>query len=146
MKSENGITLMALIIYIVLTLLVVTMLATISTMFLNNTEFLEESSKYTNEFNKFNMYFIEDVKNNKKTYSLSENGKKLVFVDGTTYIYQDNAIYRDKVKICDNITNCVFTKREDNTTGTKKEIINVQMEIAGQETFSSNNDYVLKYW
>ena len=146
MKNEKGITLMALIIYIILTLLVVAMLASISTMFFNNTEFLEESSKYAGEYNKFNMYFIEDVKKNNKVYSISETGNELVFIDGTTYVYQENAIYRDKVKICENITDLLFTKREDNTTGTKKEIVNVQIEINGADSFTADNDYVLKYW
>ena len=37
------------------------------------------------------------------------NNGKLVFIDGTTYVYQDKAIYRDKVKICENITDFLFT-------------------------------------
>ena len=82
MKKENGITLMSLIIYIILMLLVVAMLATMSTMFFKNTKIIEDESKYSGEFNKFNMFFIEDVKKSNSVYSI--NPREIVFLDGTT--------------------------------------------------------------
>ncbi|MBP3256349.1 MAG: hypothetical protein J6M60_07720 [Clostridia bacterium] len=144
MKKENGITLMSLIIYIILMLLVVAMLATMSTMFFKNTKIIEDESKYSGEFNKFNMFFIEDVKKSNSVYSI--NPREIVFLDGTTYAYQNNAIYRDKVKICDNITSCTFSNRTDDMSGVNKEIINVKIEMSGSDTFVADNDYVLKYW
>ena len=144
MKKEEGITLMSLIIYITILLIVVTMLATISTMFFKNTNIIEDDTQYSGEFNKFNMYFVEDVKKNSSTYTVNSN--EVVFLDGTTYRYEDGAIYRDKVKICTNITKCIFTKRIDNATGTNKEIINVQIGINENNNFETSNDYVLKYW
>ena len=150
MKRESGITLMSLIIYIILLILVTSMLATMSTMFYKNTGKIEETAKYSGEFNKFNMYFIEDVKKYNNTYNVTSS--EVIFKDGTTYAYRKNvgeesgAIYRDHVKICDKITNCVFTKKTDSSTGVYKEIINVQISVEGTDKFEVDNDYVLKYW
>lgn len=145
MKQEKGITLVSLIIYIILLMFVVAILSNISQHFYSNTSYIQEMGKYISEFNKFNMYFIEDIKNNSDTYTVTKD--KLVFADGTIYTYSNKSIYRNKVEICTNINICEFTKREeqDKNNFTKK-IVNVKMEIEGSKTFNSENDYVLKYW
>lgn len=147
MKSEKGITLLSLIIYIILLILVVSMLSMISDLFFTNTQYIKDNSKYIAEFNKFNMYFIEDVKNNSNTYSINE--QEIVFEDGTVYTYKkspDKGIYRNKVKICDNIEYCYFTKEEKTVNDFTKQIINVHIIIKGSRIFETTNDYVLKYW
>lgn len=145
MRSEKGITLTYLIIYIILLILVVSTLSIVSTHFYSNTKYLMDNGKYVSEFDKFNMYFIEDVKNNKETYSVDTN--KIVFEDGTVYTYSEKSIYRNKVELCRNIENCIFSKLEetDDNNFTKK-IINVKLSIAGENKFETENNYVLKYW
>lgn len=145
MKSEKGITLTYLIIYIILLILVVSTLSIVSTHFYSNTKYLMDNGKYVSEFDKFNMYFIEDVKNNKETYSVDTN--KIVFEDGTIYTYSEKSIYRNKVELCRNIENCIFSKLEetDDNNFTKK-IINVKLSIAGENKFETEINYVLKYW
>ncbi|MCI8361854.1 MAG: hypothetical protein HFJ41_01655 [Clostridia bacterium] len=145
MKSEKGITLTYLIIYVVLLILVVSTLSIVSTHFYSNTKYLMDNGKYVSQFDKFNMYFIEDVKNNKETYSVDEN--KIVFEDGTIYTYSEKSIYRNKVELCRNIENCVFSKLEetDDNNFTKK-IINVKLSIAGENKFETEINYILKYW
>lgn len=145
MKSEKGITLTYLIIYVVLLILVVSTLSIVSTHFYSNTKYLMDNGKYVSQFDKFNMYFIEDVKNNKETYSVESN--KIVFEDGTIYTYSENSIYRNKVELCRNIENCIFSKLDetDDNNFTKK-IINVKLSIAGENKFETENNYVLKYW
>lgn len=147
MKSEKGITLMSLIIYMVVMSLVLSMLALVSDMFFSNTNYLTEDSKYMGQYNKFNMYFIEDVKNNKDITSLTDT--QIVFKDATTYTYManpDNSIYRNKVKICSNITYCKFTQMNEKTNNVIKKIIDVHMIIKGAKLFETNNQYVLRYW
>lgn len=145
MKSEKGITLTYLIIYVVLLILVVSTLSIVSTHFYSNTKYLMDNGKYVSQFDKFNMYFIEDVKNNKETYSVESN--KIVFEDGTIYTYSEKSIYRNKVELCRNIENCIFSKLDetDDNNFTKK-IINVKLSIAGENKFETENNYVLKYW
>lgn len=117
----------------------------VSENFFNNTKYISDTGKNVAEFNKFNMYFIEDVKNNSDVYSIENN--KIVFQDGTTYIYAENGIYKGKVKICENIASCIFTKTEQtDENGFTKKIINVKMVINSSKEFIAENDYVLKYW
>lgn len=147
MKSEKGITLTSLVIYIVLLMLVVSFLSLVSSKFYSKTEYLKDANKYSSEYNKFNMYFIEDVKNNNNIYSISEDNKQIVFEDGTMYTYSNQSIYRNKVKICDNVKFCAFTKREETDQNNfTKIIINVNMKINANPEFETQNDYTLKYW
>ena len=81
MKSEKGITLNSLIIYIILITLVLGLLVSISSYFYSNLDYVNDTGKTMFQFNKFNMYFIEDVKNNTDLYSIED--EKIVFEDGT---------------------------------------------------------------
>ena len=145
MRTEKGITLTSLIIYIVLLILVVGILSIVSQHFYSNTSYITDMGKYVSEFNKFNMYFVEDVKNNSNIYSIEPS--KVVFEDGTIYTYYERSIYRNKVEICKNIYNCEFTQKEEiDSNNFIKKIINVKMAIEGSKLFETQNDYVLKYW
>lgn len=147
MKSEKGVTLITLVIYIIAMCLVLSMLAVISDLFYANTDYIKETAKYVSEYNKFNMYFIEDIKNNKNILTITSD--EIVFEDGTTYNYKgspDNSIYRDKVKICTNIAYCNFTQREQKVNDIVKKIINVHVIINGSKIFETTNEYVLRYW
>lgn len=145
MKSEKGITLTSLVIYIVLLIMVVAILSNVSKYFYSSTSYVTDMGKYVSEFNKFNMYFIEDVKNNSNLYSIEKN--KIVFEDGTIYTYYENAIYRNKVELCSNIYNCEFSKKEEaDDNNFIKQIVNVKMSIKDSKLFESENNYVLKYW
>lgn len=145
MRTEKGITLTSLIIYIILLIFIVSILSAISNYFYANTSYITEMGKYVSEFNKFNMYFVEDVKNNSDIYSIDNT--KIVFADGTIYTYANGAIYRNKVEICNNIHGCAFEKREETDTNNfVKKILNVKLIIKGSKIFESQNDYVLRYW
>lgn len=147
MKQEKGITLLSLVIYMIVLVMVISMLAIISDMFFTNTKYLNESGKYVSEYNKFNMYFIEDVKNNKDTYEVTNN--EIIFEDGTVYTYKegpDYGIYRNKVKICNNIAFCNFTKTEKVEENITKNIIGITIAIDSSKSFIVENEYVLRYW
>ena len=127
--------------------LVLSMLAVVSNMFSSNTKYVSEDGKYISEYNKFAMYFISDIKNNSETYSVTNN--EIVFEDGTVYTYKpepDYGIYRNKVKICSNITFCNFEEIQKIEEKMEKKIIKVNMSIRSSKTFQIENEYVLKYW
>ena len=147
MKNQRGITLVSLIIYIVVMCIVIATLGIVSDLFYENTDYLKENSKYVSEYNKFNMYFIEDVKNNKNTYQVTDN--EVIFEDGTVYTYKadtDNSIYRNKVKICSNISYCKFSKIQPIIASTMKNVVEVHMVIEDSKLFETKNQYVLRYW
>ncbi len=149
MKSEKGITLTTLVIYMIVMILVISILSIISNFFYANKGYILDSSKNISEYNKFNMFFIEDVKNNKSA-EVYEEENKIVFADGTvySYVHGDTGIYRNKVKICNNIELCNFKKITETTenTNTEKQILKVRMVINGAKIFETENSYVLKYW
>ncbi len=147
MKSEKGITLVSLILYIILLCVVVAILSALSNLFFSNTNYLIDNAKNIAEYNKFAMYFIEDVKNNKDALSISNH--QITFADGTMYTYvegPDYSIYRNKVKICKSIAYCSFLEKEEQVNNVTKKIIQVNMIINSKKMFETNNEFVLKYW
>lgn len=143
MKNQRGVTLIALTVYIIVLILIISILSLISEMFFTNIKYIENRGKYVSEFNKFNMYFIDDVKNNTDIENCSD--EKVIFKNGTSYTFQDNGIYRDKVKICNNVSG-KFNFSEIESGGITKKIITVEMIIKGSQNLQITNEYVLKYW
>ena len=91
MKNQKGITLVSLVIYIVLLLIIVSILTIITNHFSSNVKYLSKSNKNISQINKFNMYFVNDVKRNNDIATIENN--KLIFKDGTSYTYIENTIY-----------------------------------------------------
>ena len=145
MKSERGITLTSLIIYVVITTITVTAIAAFSSFFVSNMNEVKEQEKYAPEFNKFSMFFIGDVKNN-KTAEVTTN--QVTFEDGTVYQYRQNekAIYRNSTKITEKVDSFSFSLTEEEVSSTNKRIINVKMSIGGKVNLKSGIDYTLRYW
>lgn len=149
MSNQKGVTLISLIVYIIVLTVIISILSLVSQMFFTNIKYITEKGKYVSEFNKFNMYFIKDVKNNKDVLECKSN--KIILEDGTIYTYnsEENSIYRNKVKICNNISNCAFSisdTNKDETGGITKKIVTVEMLIKGSKNLKSTNEYVLRYW
>lgn len=149
MKSEKGITLTILIIYIVVFTIVIALLASLSNYIYSNLKYVNEHSVDVSEFNKFNAYFIKNVKANKDAeVKTNTNGIQITFVDGDTYQYvnKDKSIYKNKQKIAENIKSFTAEKKlnEDN----KKKYIEITIGIGeeGQKNYTKTINYVLKYW
>lgn len=143
-KNNKGVTLTSLIVYIIALIVTIGILSAISRNFYSNVSYITDKGKYISEYNKFNMHFIEDVKNNSDIYSITTN--EIILKDGTVYTYkggQDKSIYRNKVKICRNVELCEFTKRE---TQDGKKIINVHIYMNESDLLELSTDYILKYW
>lgn len=145
MKSERGITLTSLIIYVVITTIAVTAIAAFSSFFVSNMNKVKEQEKYAPEFNKFSMFFIGDVKNN-KTAEVTTN--QVTFEDGTVYQYRqsEKAVYRNSTKITEKVDSFSFSLTEEEVSSTNKQIINVKMSIGGKVNLKSGIDYTLRYW
>lgn len=146
MKSNKGITLTSLIIYIIVLMLVLGILSVISRFFYRNLGYVEDLGDYVSEYNKFNMFFLEDAKKNKSIISISNDNKQITFGDGTVYTYksgEDKSIYRNKVKVCRNVESCMFEKKENDND---KDIISVQIYMDNSSLVKFSTDYVLRYW
>jgi len=145
MKSERGITLPALVAYITVFVMIITIMTIISSYFYRNVNKIKDLDKYILEYNKFSMFFIADVKKNADIKSITANS--LEFLDGTIYIYENNAIYRNNEKIAKYIKNFTFTLLDYTADSFTKKIINVNTTIGDDDNqITRNIDFVLKYW
>lgn len=148
MKSEKGITLTSLVIYIIVATILIGAMASLSSFFFSNMYLIKDQDRYAPEFTKFNMFFIEDVKNNQ---TATIEGTTITFEDGTKYSYNagESAIYRNDKKITELVQSVEFTQSLVKINNTTKQIITVNMSIGKAENDLLNNvkvEYVLKYW
>ncbi len=147
MKSEKGITLTSLVIYIMVATIVIATMAIVSSFFFSNINLVRDQDKYAVEFNKFNMFFVNDVKNNKTAQVQTH---KITFEDGTIYEYraEDKSVYRNGTKVAELVQELTFTADtyQVENTSTVKNLIRVSMNIGKRENFQKEIEYVLKYW
>lgn len=145
MKSEKGVTLTALVAYVVVFVIIIGIITTISSHFYKNVLQMKEAPQYIDEFNKFSMFFIADVKNNTNITSVSSS--KIEFGDGTIYSFKNNSIYRNDKKIAQYVKKISFTGSDYTVNNFTKKIVNVKAEFGkNSETITRNIDFVLKYW
>ncbi len=139
-KSEKGITLIALIIYILVLIIVLSALTLITSNAMKNSSYISERGKYMAELNKFNVIFLADCKTNRDTINVTNN--EIEFESGVKYTFKDNGIYRDNLKVCNEVSNCHFEKIFDN----EKNILKVKIELNKNEELATTTSYALKYW
>ena len=144
-KSQKGITLTSLVIYVVALTIIMGVLTTITTTFFSNMGNVVDSPKEINEYNKFIMFFVTDIKNY-NTATVTDSS--VDFGNGeVVYVFRNNAIYRNDVQINKNVSNCKFTLSQYNVSDVVKNIINVDMKIGNNsEALEKNIDYTLRYW
>lgn len=145
MNSNKGITMVSLVIYIVVASIIIGTIAMVSSFFFSNTELIKNQEIYAVEYNKFNMFFIKDVKNNK---NVKVEGNQVVFEDGTIYIYneQEQAIYRNDTKIAEEIISASFSTDIYVVENTTKNLVRANLSIGKNYNFDKEIEYVLKYW
>lgn len=136
MKSERGVTLTSIMIYIIALTIAVVTIGRLITYFYKNINMVDSSSISDAEYMKFNSYFTDEVniEGNEVELIGDENETSYIIFSKTQnqYTYKNGKIYRGKVKICDNINQCVFDY--DETT----KIISVELKI-------KDKDYSTKY-
>ena len=147
MKSEKGITLTSLVVYVLVATVIVSIMAVISSFFFSNMTLVNGQEQYALEFYKFNMFFVNDVKNNKNAQI---DAGKIIFEDGTIYEYRasEKAIYRNNTRIAKEIEELKFVENtyQVPNTQTTKNLVNVQMTMGKDNKFSKTIEYVFKYW
>lgn len=145
MKSEKGITMTALVIYIIVFMLILGIMATITNSFYTNIGLIKNAPSYAEEFNKFSMFFIQDVKKHNDVAAVSSS--QLEFEDGTIYQYKEQKIYRNGVVLSKNVEKFSFTKSTIVVDAVTKNIIHVNAIIGKKEAQATRDiDFVLKYW
>lgn len=108
MKSEKGITILSLTVYVVVMTVVIAVTARVSTFLFKNMDQTEKVDALT-QYTTFSSYFTEEVNTpNIKILECEEN--YVAFDNGVQYSYnaENKGIYRGQVKICSDIEKCTF--------------------------------------
>jgi len=128
MRKNRGITLISLIVYIILSIMVLSMLTVISMNFRDNLNNLDESTVQDTEFDKLNLQLLKETKTENNLVDEEETtSNKLVFTNGNTYTYENNSIYlNDNIKIAENIE--IFSIQISNENNKQKIKISVTTE------------------
>lgn len=114
MKNNKGITLTSLIIYVIGMTIMVATIATITSYFYKNLDVRNINSD-TTQYTKFSSIFSEEINREKNTVidckSLTDMDKisYIIFSSGNQFTFNNNSIYKNNVKICDNIESCDFS-------------------------------------
>lgn len=139
MKSQKGISLISLTIYVIALTIIVAMVSVISSYFYKNMNSSTDTINPLTEYTKFNSFFSDEVNHsNIKVLECKEN--YIVFDNYVqyTFIPENKAIYKNKVKICAEVESCKFEYKINNG----KDVVSVKIKIGTQE--EKNVDYTLK--
>lgn len=139
MKSQKGITLISLTVYIIVMIIVVAMVSVISAYFYKNTNSLSNNINPMTEYTKFNTFFSQET-NYSNLKVLANEESYIVFDNGVqyTYIPENKGIYRNKVKICNDVNKCSFENKIKNG----KNVVTVSIKIGTAE--ERTVDYTLR--
>lgn len=148
MKSQKGITLTSLATYVVLIFAVLAILATVTANFQSNIREINQEGTDIAEINKFNSYFLQEVKKqengikeieensieflSKNKYQFDNNSETINLVE-----LDDSGNETKTIKIAEHIKECRFSKKIQNG----KNIITVT--IKAQNTDEIITEYVL---
>ena len=129
LKSQKGLTLTTVIVYIIGMVIVATIIGNITIFFYNNITSASSSARISVEHAKFNNFFIEETKKeNNRIIKVESN--KIQFASGALFTYDDvnETIYRDNVKVCEYVSDFILTYRPLETKG----VIDIFIEIDGK--------------
>lgn len=143
MKSQKGITMLSLVIYVASFLAVTGVVAVITTFFYNNLKVINTDMGSSSYYNKLNLYMANEVKKSGNqvfkydTTDLSTGSNYITFKDSSnnknTFVHEGNILYYNKIALCKNVSD--FRVKVDSSKG--KKVVNVFVEIDGT-AYSTN--------
>ena len=144
MKSNKGITLMSLVIYVTAITVVLSIIATITIYFNKNTRNIEQTIEKANTLTRINEYMSNDI--NKSISSVvNTEGTELILTQNTNdtikYTIAGDGIYREKVKLCSNPQNGSEFEQEEIYNKTK---INIKLKIENEnDVIDKTLEYII---
>ena len=154
LKSEKGVTLLTLTIYIIVLTAIVGIMAGVSSLFYNNIGMMKDAIENAGDFDTLNSCLISDSKSNSAVV-VDETAKTIKFEDGTEItpeLLKDmglvKCIYRGEFKVASNVQYFSVTNSTKTVDNFQKNILSVKI-IVGDSTQNLINqkiDYVLRYW
>lgn len=148
-KSEKGVTLLALTIYMIVLTAVLGMMTVLSNLFYNNVYTLQDTVENAGDFDTLNSCLITDAKAN-TSVRVDESSKTIVFGNDTTYTYneEEETIYRGEFKVASHVKYFNVTSSTKTVDNVEKKILTIKIIIGDstQNLINQTIDYTLKYW
>lgn len=158
MKKERGITLVSLLIYVMAFSMILILLGVLTNYLYPKLSGVNSNGASAEEFNKFNTYFVTDIKQSKiAKVNKSGDNVEILLSNGANYNFikeniegkKENAIYRNNIKISKNVT--AFTAELiENVGKDNKTVIKINVGTGKDEennpVFEKTINYVLRYW
>ena len=148
-KSEKGVTLLALTIYMIVLTAVLGMMTVLSNLFYNNVYTLQDTVENAGDFDTLNSSLIIDAKAN-TSVRVDESTKTIVFGDDATYTYneEEETIYSGEFKVASHVKYFNVTSSTKTVDNVEKEILTIKIIIGDstQNLINQTIDYTLKYW
>ena len=147
MKNERGITLVSLVTYIVVMIIVLLIMNSIITTFYSNTESTKASVEEIIEFNKFNMYFLKEIKvrgNNVDQISQDDQNPYILFASGNSFKSNSNKIYYNNIEICNNVKSIKFECEKETDDDENLKFDNIIKVTLNFENFSKSMSYKIE--
>lgn len=149
MKNQKGITLVSLTIYIIVVIIVVAILATVRDNFQSGVKEMSEGASIESEFNKFNLYFLEDIKKLGNTPTIVNENEIKFLLTGNTYKFDKKNVSDDSARIVkmneitllSDIKSCKFEQKEQEG----KTIITVTIKFINYKDLSKNQTITKEY-
>lgn len=148
MKSEKGITMVSLIIYVIAMLITITIITIVTSYFYKNVDVTSDKYTYFSEFTRFESYISEEVNRENNGIldigQITENNKTQYFValssgNQYTYIPENQAIYQNNVKIASGVEECSFKEKLVNG----KQALEITLKIQDK---TRTIQYIFKNW
>lgn len=123
LKNQKGITMMSLLIYVAAFLMVSGIIAAVTTFFYSNYSYLDGNASVSSEYNKLNLCFLEETKNNDiYIYKFSNTGK------GNENFSEQHDIFASKLALleclsdeCDKFFNTYIIFSDENFIGFRED-------------------------
>ena len=143
MKSEKGITLTSLVIYVIGITIIFAVVANLTIYFNKNSRTIEYKTNNSAQITRLNQYLINDTK--KENAQITEANENIIIIqaNGETikYTYDKNSkgIYRNKVKIANDVQSLEIKK--DIIYDKTKLLLNIT--IGMQEQIQKDLEYII---
>lgn len=148
MRDQKGITLTAVAIYIIIFIAIVGLLMSLSSYISTNMQDVNIQVMSAEDFNKFNTEFVGDIKQSTEaTIDNSSDNIQILLSNGTNYNYisEEKAIYKNHVKLANNIA--IFSAERDIINNKKVIKITIGTGKSAEDiNFGKKINYVLNYW
>lgn len=113
MKSERGVTLTSIMIYVIALTVAVLIIGRITNYFYKNINYVANDTAANAEYTKFNSYFTDEINIEGNEVELWEENYILFGKSQNQYTFQSEGIYRGKTKISKNVESCKFSYNEE---------------------------------